>query len=277
MKSLQPIHVTHLFSPLLDSLLALLAELSPADWEQPTACDSWPVKRVVQHLLGGEIGMLSRRRDEYRPPGGPNINAWAELVAFINTLNETWINATDRISPTVLIDLLRLTGPQVCAYFQALDEMALGGPVSWAGPDPAPVWLDMAREYTERWHHQQHIRDAVGRPGMTEARFFAPVLDAFVRAWPYTYRDTRATEGTIISLTIEGEAGNQWFLVRQGEAWTLYQSVADQPQAAVVIPQETAWRLFTHGLSQAEAQQQTRISGDQSLGTKVLTMVSIIA
>ena len=36
--------------------------------------------------------------------------------------------------------------------------------VNWAGPEPAPIWLDPAREYTERWVHQQHIRDAVRNP-----------------------------------------------------------------------------------------------------------------
>ena len=276
MKSPEPIRVTHLFLPLLDSLLDLLADLSPLDWQKPTVCADWTVKQVVQHLLGGEIGMLSRRRDEYRPTG-PAIDSWEALVAFINDLNATWVKASDRISPTVMIDLLRLIAPQVCTYFHSLDEMALGGSVSWVGPDPAPVWLDLAREYTERWHHQQHIRDAVGRPGMKDPQFFTPVLDAFVRAWPYTYRDITADEGTIISLTIEGNAGNRWFLVRQGEAWALYQDVTAPPSAAVVIPQETAWRLFTHGLSQAEAQQQTKISGDQALGAEVLKMVSIIA
>ncbi len=52
------------------------------------------------------------------------------------------------------------TGEQTNAYFQRVDPFAMGGPVSWAGPEPAPVWLDVAREFTERWHHQQHIRAA---------------------------------------------------------------------------------------------------------------------
>ncbi|HEX3202686.1 MAG TPA: hypothetical protein VHW42_12245 [Actinomycetes bacterium] len=38
-------------------------------------------------------------------------------------------------------------------------------PVSWVGPDPAPNWLDVAREYSERWTHQQQIRDAAEIPG----------------------------------------------------------------------------------------------------------------
>ena len=64
------------------------------------------------------------------------------------------MKATARISPKLLIDLLELTGEQFYDFVQTLDQMATGGVVSWAGPGPAPVWLDTAREYTERWVHQ---------------------------------------------------------------------------------------------------------------------------
>ena len=46
--------------------------------------------------------------------------------------------------------------------------------VIWAGSDPAPMWLRVAREYTERWHHQQQIREALGRAFLTEPQWFAP-------------------------------------------------------------------------------------------------------
>ena len=55
-------------------------------------------------------------------------------------------------------------------------------PIDWAGPEPAPIWLHVAREYTERWVHQQHIRDAVGRPGLNERRWLGPVLES-LRPW----------------------------------------------------------------------------------------------
>jgi hypothetical protein len=41
---------------------------------------------------------------------------------------------------------------------------AMGEPVTWAGPEPAPIWLDIAREYTERWLHQAQVRDATRNP-----------------------------------------------------------------------------------------------------------------
>lgn len=271
-----PILVAHLFPEVLDSLVDLLSQLSAQDWERGTACAGWSVKGVALHLLGVEVGNLSRRRDGFSPPTAP-LRTQADLLALINDLNETWVQATRRLSPRLLCDLLAFTGQQVNDYFQSLDPYALGGPVSWAGPDPAPIWLDLAREYTERWHHQQHIRDAVGQPGLKEPRFFAPVLDAFVRALPHAYRDVEAADGTSLVLTLSGPAGGQWTLYREGGAWMLYQGAAPQRDAEAILDQDDAWRLFTRRLSLREAQDRVRVSGDRRLGDKVLDVVSIIA
>jgi uncharacterized protein (TIGR03083 family) len=276
MREPQPIIVSHLFPELLDSLVKLLSGLSAEEWTRPTACEGWSVKDVALHLLGVEVGILSRKRDRFSPSSRP-IHNHHDLVTFVNDLNASWVQATRRLSPRLLCDLLQLTGAQVCDYFQSLDPYALGGPVSWAGPDPAPVWLDLAREYTERWHHQQHIRDAVGRPGMKEPQFFAPVLDAFARALPYTFRHVDAVEGACLVLTLSGPAGGQWTLLRASGSWILYRGAAPQPDAEVILDQDDAWRLFTKGLSQREALTRATMSGDSRLGLKVLDMVSIIA
>ena len=276
MKEPQPIIVSHLFPEMLDSLLDLLSGLSAEDWSKPTACALWSVKDIAQHLLGGDVSILSRKRDAFLFTGGP-IQSWDELVTLINSLNDQWVKATRRLSPRLLCDLLRLTGTQVCECFQSLDPDALGEPVNWAGPGPAPVWLDLAREYTERWHHQQQIRDAVGKPGLKQPKFFAPALDAFVRALPHTYRDVQAAEGTAVALTISGDSGGRWSLLREQGRWNHYLGLDQDAQAEVVMDQEVAWRLFTKGISKHEARNRVTISGDQTLGLKALEMVSVIA
>jgi uncharacterized protein (TIGR03083 family) len=273
LKQPQPLIVVDLFPEVLEHLLELLSDLSAEDWEKPTACSLWSVKDVALHLLGDEVGNLSRRRDGHTLSG--NVEGWDDLVNLINEWNEMWVDATQRISPRLLCDLLKFTGTQMCDYFRTLDPYSMGGPVSWAGPDPAPVWLDLAREYTERWLHQQHIRDAVARSGLKQPRFFAPVLDTFVRALPHTYRETDAADGTLVALTISGESGGQWSLLREKGLWNLYLGISHQPDAEVVIDEDVAWRIFTKGLGKEEAQ--VTVVGDQVLGLKVLDTVSIIA
>jgi|ERR1041384_532338 uncharacterized protein (TIGR03083 family) len=276
MKTPEPILVSQLFPPVLDSLLDLMSGLSDDDWNKPTACARWSVKDIASHLLGGEVGILSRQRDGYKYSGDPFI-AWEDLVVLINNLNDIWVRATSRISPRVLCELMKLTGEQVCDYFKSLDPYAMGNPVDWAGPEPAPVWLDLAREYTERWHHQQQIREAVGRPGLKQPHFFAPVLDAFVRALPHTYSTVEAKDGTLVALTITGDSGGQWFLLRENTEWSLYIEATRAADAEVVLDQDIAWRLFTKGIRKNEVLSKVTLVGDQALATRALDMVSVIA
>src|SRR5437588_9669554 len=276
MKPLEPIIVSDLFEPVLNSLLDLLSGLSSDDWSKPTVCPRWSVKDIASHLLGGEIGILSRKRDGYAYSGDTSMS-WEELVVLINRLNDTWVKAASRMSPRVLCELMKLTGEQVCDYFKSLDPFAIGDPVDWVGPAPAPVWLDLAREYTERWHHQQQIRDAVGKPGLKERKFFAPVLDAFVRALPRTYRSINANASTLVALTITGNSGGRWFLLREDDSWNLYTNIERAVDAELVVDEDIAWRLFTRGVTKEEALQGARLIGDESLAMKALEMVSVIA
>ena len=275
MKPLEPIIVSDLFEPVLNSLLDLLSGLSNDDWNKPTVCTRWSVKDIASHLLGGEIGILSRKRDGHAYSG--DSMSWKELVALINRLNDTWVKAVSRMSPRVLCELMKLTGEQVCDYFKSLDPYAMGGRVDWASSEPAPVWLDLAREYTERWHHQQQIRDAVGRPGLKGSKFLAPVLDAFVRALPRTYASVKAKDATLVALTITGDSGGRWFLLRENEKWNLYTDVERASDAELVIDEDIAWRLFTKGMTKDEALHNARLIGDEALAMKALEMVSVIA
>ncbi len=274
MRAPGPILTAHLFPELHDGLLALLDSLSADDWARP-ATPRWTVKDVALHLLGGDVGLLSRKRDGHAFSGSP-IQGWDDLVALIDGLNDAWLNATRRMSPRVLCDLLRTTGPQASAYFAALDPAALGDPVDWAGPEPAPVWLDVARELTERWHHQQQIRDAVGRPGFAEPRFLAPTLDAFVRALPRALRDVPAADGTLVGLTIDGPAGARWLVRCETGRWTLHVAEGEAAVAELTLPEDDAWRLFTKGVSPDAARARGRIVGDAQLAEALLRTVAII-
>jgi len=275
-KTPQPILVTDLFPEVQNALLALLNELTPEEWNRPTVCSQWSVKDIAAHLLGGQIGILSRKRDHYLFSGDP-IREWDDLVTLINSLNDTWVKAASRLSPRLLCELLKLTGEQVCQYFKTLDPYAQGDPVDWAGPNRVPVWLDLAREYTEWWHHQQQIRDAVGKPGLKEPTYFRPLLDTFVRALPHTYRNVEALEGTLLVLTITGDSGGQWGLHRNNGLWLLYTDVTEPADAEAIMDQEVAWRLFTKGISSHEANAAATLAGDVSLAAQALEMVSVIA
>jgi hypothetical protein len=233
------------------------------------------VKDVALHLLGDDVGNLSRRRDGFVVGG--SVADWSDLVALVNRLNEAWVSASRRMSTRLVCDLLGHVGEQACDYFAAMDPFAIGGPVSWAGPEPAPVWLDVAREYTERWLHQQHIRDAVGLPGLTDRRHLSPVLATFVRALPRAYAGVEAPEGALVSVKITGPAGREWFVHREGDGWALRVEADRAPAAQIALPQDVAWRAFTRGLDRHETMARASTTGNRGLALTALDAVSIIA
>jgi hypothetical protein len=181
------------------------------------------------------------------------------------------------MSPQLLIELLRLTGEQSADYFRVLDPEQPGEPVDWAGPEPAPAWMHVAREYTERWVHQQHIRDALGKPGFMERRVFFPVLDACARAIPHTLRHTPANPGARVRLEITGDAGGSCTALRLPDGWTLDADQTARAAATVRMDQDLAWRVFTKGVDEATVRRQAVVHGDRTLAEPILGMVSILA
>jgi uncharacterized protein (TIGR03083 family) len=271
----EPVIIVDLFPEILAGLIELLSGLDASDWQRPTVCSGWSVKDVATHLLGVEISNLSGRRDGH--VSGTMIDGWVELVAFLNKWNADWVDVSRRISAPLLVDLLQFTGGQMNNYFRTLDPQALGGAVAWIGEAPAPIWLDVAREYTERWHHQQHIRDAVGQSGFKEPRYLAPVLATFVRALPRTLENIPAASGTSVMLTITGPSGGRWSVVRAESGWKLYAGASADPTAETVLDEDTAWRLFTHGLAPDQVGEAVVMKGELKLSQQVLEMVSIIS
>src|SRR5690606_8878496 len=230
--------------------------------------------------LGGDIGLLSGGRDRFRGspsvPAPPDLSDWSTLVRWIDTRNAVWVDATRRTSPVLLCELLVFTGQRMAAWLPEVDMDAPGIPVSWAGPDPAPTWLHIAREYTERWIHQQHIRDAVGRPGFTEPQWLHPVLDTFARALPYTLRDRRRPTGTTVELRITGPAGGSWRVRKDDDTWA-FTDADSSVDTVITIDEDTAWRGFTRGLDIDTIRARTRVEGDREIGDAVIHMVTIIA
>ncbi len=270
------------FPALRHELLHLLADLSDDDWARPTAAPLWSVKDIAAHLLGGDVWILSGKRDGFRPSAkkieqsAKKIEQHDQLIELVNGLNAEWVLAMRRMSPRLLQAFLAFTGPEVEAWFASLHPMAMGDPVSWAGPEPAPQWFDIAREFTERWHHQQQIRDATGRPPLYDPYFLSPVLDTFVRALPHNFRHRVAPQGTMIRFEISGAAGGVWFLRRDEACWTLVLKSATQPAADVLLPQDVAWRLFTKGMDRENARSQAVIRGDAALAAPIFATTSII-
>lgn len=267
-----PVDTRPLFRPLHDEWMGLLRGLAPGDWERPTVAGAWRVRDVVAHVLDGLLRRLSFQRDrlplpEPPTPTAPDAPDDGGLVAFLDRLNADWVRAARRLSPRVLTDLHALAGPQLAELFEALDPDAPAFfAVAWAGERASLNWLDVGREYTEQWHHQQQVRLAVGTPLLVHERWLRPLLALALHALPRAYAGLTAERGTSVAVHITGAAGGEWTLACAGAAgWRLGAGAAAAPHARVTLDEDTAWRLFFKFLGRDEARARVLRAGDPRL------------
>lgn len=273
-----PIQTLHLF-PVLDKLLIeLLKSLSPEDWNKPTLARLWTVKDIAAHLLDTNMRTISSG-DGYSGKGPENINSYSDLVNYLNELNANWVKAMDRVSPQQLIYLLEITGGQYTNQLTALDPFVPAKvSVLWAGEEKSDNWFHIAREYTEKWHHQQQIREAVNKPGLISRELFYPCMDTFMRGLPHTYRDVIAEAGTLIEINIPGDAGGTWYLQKKETGWILTNDDnKGNIDASITIKPGIAWKLFTKGVAPDYAIERSIIKGDDVLAKKAFHMIAVMA
>ena len=272
-----PIETIQLFPVLDQKLIEVLRSLTPEEWNLPTVARLWTVKDVAAHILDTHMRTLSIGRDGYLgdPPG--NIQSSQDLIDYLNRVNADWVAASKRISPAVLIDLLEVYCKAASDYTATLDPMAPAPwGVSWAGEEVSANWFNIAREYTEKWHHQQQIREAVNKPGIMTEELYHPFLDTFMRALPFTYRHMPAAEGTILQVTLTGVGCGHWYIEKRTQ-WQLIPAPANEPAAHTTIDGSVAWKLFSKSWRRKEVAPYVSIEGDQRLGEVVLDMVSVMA
>lgn len=248
-------------------LLDLLDGLTPAEWAAPTECPAWMVKGIALHLLADDLSLLSRQRDD--EPSGVSIAPGAtfdELFVALDRFNERWVAAASFFSPLVLIELLRLSGEWTHLFYGTVDGDRLGEAVPWIGPEPAPYWLLAAREYWERWIHQEQIRRAVDQPGLHDPRFVVPAVAVAVRGFPQGLAAFPAPDGTTVTLTITDADDAAWTVGCDGQTWTLYDGAPADPSVTLAVDLETAALLFSRGLTSAELTGRIRPEGDADLG-----------
>jgi hypothetical protein len=280
MFDVKPVNALRVFPTERNCLLETLDSLDERQWLLETACEGWRVKDIVQHLLGDDIGILSRRRDVFESPKSSTrrFESHTEYVAYINAKNQEWVEISRSFSPRVLIELLRLTGRLTCRYWRTVDLDETTATVSWISEAPLPNWMDIAREYTERWLHQSHIREAVNLPLLHERRLFHPFIQTYMLALPLTYKSVNSSIGDVIKIVVEGTAGGNWSLQKEQGYWRLHDKVlAGRSVAEITIDRDKLRRLFSKGMSREEAEGFVKIQGNKVLGSYFFNTVSIIA
>lgn len=271
----EPFDPRPLFWQVRSSLLTLLSSLTPGDWEAPTAAGPWLVHDLVSHLLGDDLGRLSRSRDAYTSDGPAQDET---LATFLNRHNARWVDAAKQLSPRVLSDLLTTTSAQIRNFWESTDLSTTGEPVSWVSPDPAPVWLDCARDFTEDWVHQQQLREALDRP-LTDSAALGAVVDTFMHALPKTLQDHAIDreDGTTFNIQLRDQTDDSalWTWLHNGGTW-IPSMTSKSPAATLSCPADTWWRLCVRMITPGQARATSELNGDQELANAALQTIAII-
>lgn len=158
--------------------------------------------------------------------------------------------------------------------------MKVDSGVAWISDKRLPNWMDIAREYTEYWLHQTHIREAVEEPLLTTKDYLYPFIQTYMLALPKTYKDIKSKTGTNISINVLGESGGYWYLEKIKDEWSLNEGTKSEFITEVNIDQDLLWRLFSKGIDKNKvivSKDKFKIVGDIELGKVLLNTVSLIA
>lgn len=200
-----------------------------------------------------------------------------DFARFINQINADWVGASRRLSTRQLAEMYASAAGHLSDFVESLpvEGPGLFG-VSWAGEMESAAWFDIGREFTEQWHHQTQIREAVGAPPLSDPAWLHATLAIALRGLPHAYRDHQAADGTALVIAITGPAGGTWTLERTAGSWRLLGGRPAAPAAEAALSDDAAWWLLFNGLPPDRAASAIAISGDRALADPLLRARSIV-
>ncbi len=270
------VETIHVFRKLNLHLTELLASLHAEEWMADTNFPNWKVKDIVAHLLDTSVRRLSAQRDNYEAPQKITIQTYDDLIRHITELADRWANAFTVVSPSILVELVEKYQEDLMLFLERLDpDQKAVNPVAWAGQTESCNWFDIAREYTERWHHQMQVREALGRSGLLTKELYYPVLDTFMEALPHHYRCFTRENGYLLEVEVVGIAGGKWFLEWMDGERILLRKSGKSGDTRIVIDQNIAWKVFTR-FNSSLFERKVTVEGDQEMGDHLLEMVCLM-
>jgi hypothetical protein len=115
----------------------------------------------------------------------------------------------------------------------------MGEPVTWAHPaQPAPVWMDCARDFTEDWVHQEQIRQAVGREQNWDRAVLYAVIDTFMHAMSHTLDQEDLTDGDSLVVRLQPDLNSSWGWLRTNGRWVATEGFS-HPTAELISDADT--------------------------------------
>jgi uncharacterized protein (TIGR03083 family) len=255
------------FEEVWGDIVGLCADLTPAQWSEPTECPGWTVRDNVAHMIGTERMLLGERASaagEQAP----------HVKNDIGRANEAWIATYRDWDGPKLLDEFRATTSRRLEVLRALstEDWDREG-FTPEGSGPYRVFMEI--RVFDCWYHDQDIREAVDRPGFLEG----PVADLSIGRIPgkgmgyVVGKKAAAPPNTTVTFDIAGEPPivATISVPPEGRAVLLDTSPRD-PTVRIVTDRRTFTRLAGGRWTGDEARTRGRVQveGDPELGARVV-------
>lgn len=183
---------------------ALVASLSPDEWETDTDCVGWDVRKMVLHVLGSAESQASPLVFLHQLRRGLPLNKQIDSHHWVDGLNELQIRERTVLTESEVVTRVEAIGTQaVKGRFGTPPPLRrlpipMGEPLGWK---PLNYLLEVG--FTrDTWAHRIDIHSAIGRP-MTvdqphDGRLVADIVDewAQLHGEPFTLHLTGPAGGT---------------------------------------------------------------------------------
>lgn len=244
-----------------DAVLAVAADLAPAEWDLPTACPGWTVKDTLSHVIGTEAMLLGRPAPEVELPADLD-----HVRNDIGRFNELWVESYRPRPAAAVLDDLRAVVAERRAALAAMDQAAFDEKsFTPAGPDTYGRFMRI--RVMDTWFHEQDVREAVGRPGHLEGLAPAAVLDEVTAAIGFVVgKRAAAPAGTSVRFELTGPLARRIDVEVTDRARPV-DALAGEPTVTLTVPGHHFTRLVG---GRGADPGLVRIEGDRDLGQAVV-------
>ena len=195
-----------------DRFAEVVASLSPEEWQSPTDCTGWDVRKMVLHVLGAGDAQASFPQFLHQLRRGVPINKEIESHHWVDGLNELQIRERDHLSNDEVVAQLHAIGPKaVKGRWKTPPPMryvpiSFGPPIGWK---PLKYLLDVG--FTrDVWAHRIDIHAAINRPMRLTAEHDGRLVADIVAEWA-------SIHGESFELVLDGPAGGKFINGVDGE------------------------------------------------------------
>jgi uncharacterized protein (TIGR03083 family) len=190
----------------------LMGSLAADEWERPTDCTEWDVRKVALHVLGSADSQASLRELVHQILRGAPLNRQIDSHHWVDGVNELQIRERSSLSNEEIVVQLAAVGPRAVEGRWRMPApmrylpILIGGPVGWA---PLKYLLDVG--FTrDVWAHRIDICCATGRTMQATPDHDGRLVADIVAEWATQH-------GEPFELVLEGPAGGTFSQGANGE------------------------------------------------------------